>query len=705
MVESTAKLREEILALSGVDIMLDEHNFKSTYQIMDELAAKWEDLTDIQQASVTELIAGKRQGNIVSSLMTNFETAREALETSLNSEGSATAEHEKWMESIEASVNEVKAAWQSLSQSFLKSDFLKGLLGGVAALANGLGKLFDTFGTLPTIIGSVTVAMSLFRNKGLITFNKETQSIQLLGNSFQKLGTQYAAVSTKIGKYNSLNANHQMQFCNSMKSSNTAFGRYIAGLNGAKASMGGYVGSLVGAKVATAAMRVATLALNTALTMGISLLVSFAIEGIMSLFNASEKLAEKVDELTSKFKEQHNELAKLKSSYDTSNESSMISKYEKLSRGVDNLGRNVSLTSEEYSEYQNIVNSIAEQIPTLVSGYDAQGNALLSVKGNVEEVIEAYEKLIHVQNQEILANTSDIEEDFENTLDEAWGRDIVGRIATPLDIQVLEDIYNKGLKSKKEITKYIEGVYGNSSYWSVKGIADVMEDAGVEGADYMWGTGESNIEALVNQLETDPGKIKGIVDGYYAQFNEAVEQQKTIAQAKLSEAFDVSGVISGLNYDNINEDLQAVARQTVAGLDFNFFAWLQKSGKTVEQWVTEMLNEFNNISKVDNEKIETGFELQTQFNSGEMLYGEYVKNLKGIERVIDNLHLKSKAKEQLKISLGLDDEGVVDQYKALAKRLTDSKNYDFDISKTEAKELLDGLNFEELPIEAFRFPL
>ena len=51
------------MALSGVDIMeADGQTFKSTYRIMDELAAKWQDLSDIQQATVTELIAGKRQG-------------------------------------------------------------------------------------------------------------------------------------------------------------------------------------------------------------------------------------------------------------------------------------------------------------------------------------------------------------------------------------------------------------------------------------------------------------------------------------------------------------------------------------------------------------------------------------------------------------------------------------------------------------------
>jgi len=50
MAESTAKLREEIMALSGVDIMLDSDTFKSTYDILDELSVKWQDLTDIQQA-------------------------------------------------------------------------------------------------------------------------------------------------------------------------------------------------------------------------------------------------------------------------------------------------------------------------------------------------------------------------------------------------------------------------------------------------------------------------------------------------------------------------------------------------------------------------------------------------------------------------------------------------------------------------------
>lgn len=50
MATSVSKLREEMLALSGVDIMVDDSTFKETYDVIDELSYKWQELTDIQQA-------------------------------------------------------------------------------------------------------------------------------------------------------------------------------------------------------------------------------------------------------------------------------------------------------------------------------------------------------------------------------------------------------------------------------------------------------------------------------------------------------------------------------------------------------------------------------------------------------------------------------------------------------------------------------
>lgn len=165
MVESTATLRKEILALSGVDIMQDENTFKSTYDILDELALKWSDLTDIQRATITELIAGKRQGNIVSALMTNFDTARDATKSAINSQGSAMKEQETYLSSLEAKTAQFDASFQSLSNTILDSDLLKWFVDFGTGTVSVLDEIIDKFGVLPTLMTTIGAGLG-FKNIG-----------------------------------------------------------------------------------------------------------------------------------------------------------------------------------------------------------------------------------------------------------------------------------------------------------------------------------------------------------------------------------------------------------------------------------------------------------------------------------------------------------------------------------------------------------
>ena len=183
MVESTAKLRTEIKALTGVDIMESENQFKSTYDILDELSTKWKDLTDIQQASVTELIAGKRQGNIISALMTNFDTARETVEIAMNdAEGSATRELENYQRGVEYSIGQFKAAFQELSTAVVNSDFLKGLIDAGTKAVETLTKLVSVFGNLRTAIAGLAIG------KVASTFFKGFDSFKAIGNAVSLIG-------------------------------------------------------------------------------------------------------------------------------------------------------------------------------------------------------------------------------------------------------------------------------------------------------------------------------------------------------------------------------------------------------------------------------------------------------------------------------------------------------------------------------------
>ena len=59
LADSTSKMREEIKGLTGVDIMLDEDTFKSTAEIIKEIGAVWDNLTDVSKAATLEKLAGE----------------------------------------------------------------------------------------------------------------------------------------------------------------------------------------------------------------------------------------------------------------------------------------------------------------------------------------------------------------------------------------------------------------------------------------------------------------------------------------------------------------------------------------------------------------------------------------------------------------------------------------------------------------------
>lgn len=184
MCNSVSKLREKIKGLSGVDIMLDEDTFKSTYQIMGEIADKWADMSDINRASLLETIAGKTRANQVSALLNNWTTASSALVDSLNSAGSALDESATYVDSIEGRIAQLKASYQKLSNDVIDSGLIKFFVSTGDAIVRATDSLlsfsqiferiapdsswaeyFDEIKALPTIITAISAGLSI-KNKG-----------------------------------------------------------------------------------------------------------------------------------------------------------------------------------------------------------------------------------------------------------------------------------------------------------------------------------------------------------------------------------------------------------------------------------------------------------------------------------------------------------------------------------------------------------
>lgn len=89
MAESVSQLQAKLKALTHgrVDIMKNANEFKNTTEILREMSQAWQDMTDIERASALELMGGKRQANILSSIINNFQTVEDVIQSSMNSQG------------------------------------------------------------------------------------------------------------------------------------------------------------------------------------------------------------------------------------------------------------------------------------------------------------------------------------------------------------------------------------------------------------------------------------------------------------------------------------------------------------------------------------------------------------------------------------------------------------------------------------------
>lgn len=74
-------------------------------------------------------------------------------------------------------------------------------------------------------------------------------------------------------------------------------------------------------------------------------------------------------------------------------------KYAELRQGVSNDGQNenVSLSTDEYQQYIDLSNQLAEQFPQLVAGYDSQGNAVLNLGKNADSAAASIRGLYEAQ--------------------------------------------------------------------------------------------------------------------------------------------------------------------------------------------------------------------------------------------------------------------------------------------------------------------
>lgn len=225
--------------------------------------------------------------------------------------------------------------------------------------------------------------------------------------SLQGSITGFSKVSTAIKEYNALSsssAGEQSEFANAIGVTNAKLSNYLVGLNGANASMGGYILSLIGATVKTIALKFATIALNSAITMGASLIISGIVSAISEWIHKTENMISASEDAIEKIKSINDEL---KNSQKTISDTSK--RYAELAQGVNQLtGENISLSNEDYEEFLTLSNQLAEMFPTLTRNYNDNGDAIVQLSGDIDTIVGSLQNLIEAQRD--LANRQIVDE-------------------------------------------------------------------------------------------------------------------------------------------------------------------------------------------------------------------------------------------------------------------------------------------------------
>lgn len=431
--ETVSDYRNQILGLTSktsaaVDIQDANGEYKNTTQILRELSHVWNELTVNEQAAIEKLLAGARQANVFSAIMTNFEDAERVIEQTANATGSAMKEQEAWQDSIVAKQQKMASIFQSISSNILSSDDYKGVLDFFIQLSEAIDKVTASGNGLKTLIPVISGIIG-GAGGGFVNFQ-----------NFGKVNNLVELYNYNVNQ----GAEATRNFINQIAVSNPTFARYVTDLKGAQATTQGFRAAQIKATASTVALNAATVALNTVLNAGIGLAISLIVSAISKWVNAN-------NELTQSLKDSSQELE--------NNTTDLQSYTQQIDKIID---------SEE-SEYDKI-NSLNEIKDELNKKYGLEIDTIRDLTTARKELNDALDNEIKKERERYLGN-ADNRKAYENAKKQLNDMNI---------ITGWQGIKNSFAGNSSSIGEFAINVGKTEKDTISKDIKDLFDSAGVE---------------------------------------------------------------------------------------------------------------------------------------------------------------------------------------------------------------------------------
>ena len=329
--EETEELSDDLKSISGdiydltkvngkgISIFTDESRteYKSTYEILREIAGIWDELTDKQQADLLEKLGGKRGAQSLAGILDDFSSVEEAMATMENAAGSADREMDIIRDSLEFKINELKQTWVGMLTEVADRGGIGNIVDGLTNISEALGWIVSNLGLVKTsligvfgVIGSQK--LGFFNDKNGFGFNikdifsnrnaeiLEQDSSKAFLSGVQELSNtaspeQIQGLADSIGNVDKSLVNFTVK-ARQAGISATDLGTKFA----AQTSITGKFQEAM-SNLGTVGIKVLKSLGDAAISMGIAAIISVAIQAIDNLIHSYEDLAEAAQEISSEY--------------------------------------------------------------------------------------------------------------------------------------------------------------------------------------------------------------------------------------------------------------------------------------------------------------------------------------------------------------------------------------------------------------------
>lgn len=388
-------------------------------------------------------------------------------------------------------------------------------------------------------------------------------------------------------------------------------------------------------------------------------------------------------------------------------------KYDELSKGVDSLGRNVSLTDEEYEKFLDYSNQLVEAFPELRVRTDENGNAIADMGNEMETTSDKVKRLIDslqtLADQRMVMG-SDGERVLQDTLDTAAQeyKDAQTELNKVRNDKGNQTDVESLKKQRDEAQNNLDKARANNSsdkelQQLQKDIAEArkkeasykqMYENGVSGSgdlyriatsqrqklekDYILKTGTSDVTTLENQVADLDIKIKeaeaanaagaSAIDAAEGTFDRAVEN----AKQTLGESGKAYARLMGA-YDDVDDVTSNLLDSAIASIDVVDSEGNALSPDAYKQKVRSMINTVNEF--VNDKTFTALLDATNEKTTDEMTVGDAANAREKLRKYLEDAfpNVEDIDENSMKIIIGLgfkvvdgeivDDDNILQKFK------------------------------------------